>query len=87
MGSSHGGIQGPRPALLLLPLLLLLALAPRIAQARERPALQLLRPNDERNRTGLALVESTLAYIEALEVSHHFPAPSIKSIDRSRSID
>ncbi len=53
----------------LLPLLLLLwAGLPRPSQARERPALQLLRPNDERNRTGLAVVESTLAYIEALQV-------------------
>jgi hypothetical protein len=51
--------------LLLLPLLL----APPVVQARERPALQLLRPNDANNRTGLALVESTLAYIEALQVS------------------
>lgn len=48
---------------LMLPLLLL---ASHAVQARERPALQLLRPNDAKNRTGLVLVESTLAYIEAL---------------------
>jgi hypothetical protein len=54
----------------LLPLLLLLCPGlPCPTEAREQPALQLLRPNDERNRTGLVVVESTLAYIEALEVS------------------
>lgn len=70
MGGSPRGIGGPGGWLLLRTLLLLLlAAAPSRVQARERPALQLLRPNDERNRTGLALVESTLTYIEALEVS------------------
>lgn len=56
------------PLLPTLLLLLLLLLAPPVVQARERPALQLLKPNDAKNRTGLALVESTLAYIEALQV-------------------
>lgn len=74
MGGSPRGIGGPGGrlllrALMLRALLLLLAATPSRVQARERPALQLVRPNDERNRTGLSLVESTLAYIEALEVS------------------
>lgn len=65
----------PLPLLLLLLLVLLLVGAP-CSKAHERPALQLLRPNDERNRTGLAVVESALAYIEALEVSVIVGGPS-----------
>lgn len=70
-GGGGIGIRAPLPLrllpLLALLLLLLLGSIPG-SQARERPALQLLRANDERNKTGLAVVESTLAYIEALEV-------------------
>lgn len=71
MASGDGGGVRRRPGLLLvllLQLVLLLLLGAPCSRAHERPALQLLRPNDERNRTGLVPVESTLAYIEALEV-------------------
>jgi hypothetical protein len=71
-GSPPGrGLRLPPLSPLLFPVVLvvLLAWAPCGSQAREQqPALQLLRPNDERNRTGLGVVESTLAFIEALEV-------------------
>ena len=54
----------------MLLVLLLLNILLSSCHARETPltgALQLLRPNDERNRTSLLVVESTMRYIEQLE--------------------
>lgn len=54
---------------LLLTTTLLLLPSPCHAQQTKTTtaALQLLRPTDERNRTSLEVVDSTLAYVEALE--------------------
>ena len=67
----------PPPRHSLLPLLFLpflltttLLLLPSTCHAQTKTttaALQLLRPTDETNRTSLEVVDSTLAYVEALE--------------------